>query len=163
ERPGDEDAIRELTKTAFASAPFSDGTEPAIIDALRASGDLALSLVAEREGRIIAQVTFSPVTVDGDYVRWVGLGPVSVEPSLQKRGVGGRLIRDGLRRIKTMGARACVLVGDPAYYARFGFDGDCGLDYAGIEARYVQRLLFAPPALAGALRYCDAFEDAVSP
>ncbi len=80
-------SIRELTKRAFEPMPYSNGTEPIIIEALRQDGELTLSLVAEDHGVIVGQITFSPVTIDGEHDGWFGLGPVSVEPEKQ----GGRL------------------------------------------------------------------------
>ncbi len=53
EQPADIDAIRELVRLAFAAGPHSSGTEPLIIDALRADDALALSLVAEVDGAVI--------------------------------------------------------------------------------------------------------------
>jgi putative acetyltransferase len=52
---------------------------------------------------------------------WYGLGPVSVLPEHQRRGVGKALIAEGLRRLKEMGAQGCCLVGHPDYYRQFGF------------------------------------------
>ncbi|MGL5010052.1 MAG: GNAT family N-acetyltransferase, partial [Paracoccaceae bacterium] len=92
ERPTDHRAIHDLTAAAFAPMAFSDGTEPAIIAALRADGDLVLSLVAEDAGFIIGHVAFSPVTVAGVHGGWFGLGPIAVRPGWQRRGVGGALI-----------------------------------------------------------------------
>jgi putative acetyltransferase len=91
------------------------------VDALRARGALALSLVAEHEGRVVGHIAFSPATADGQPSRWFALGPVSVEPSLHKLGLGAQLIDTGLHVLRERGAAGCVLIGDPAYYARFGF------------------------------------------
>jgi putative acetyltransferase len=116
----DRNAIRSLTARAFSGLPFSDGTEPLVIDALREAGALALSLVAVLHEQIVGHVAFSEV---GPPVQsgWLALGPVSVEPSLQRRGVGRQLIEAGLRAIREQGAKGCVLVGDHRYYHRFGF------------------------------------------
>jgi len=107
EAPGGIDAIFALTEAAFAPMPFSDGSEPHIINALRKDGDLTLSLVAEDNGEIpnkgiIGQITFSPVEIDG-LTNWYGLGPVSAAPHLQKQGIGSALINTGLARLKEMG------------------------------------------------------------
>jgi putative acetyltransferase len=113
------DAIRSLTARAFAGLAFSDGTEPLVIDALRGANALALSLVAVLGEQIVGHVAFS--AAGSDESGWFALGPVSVEPSLQRRGVGSRLIEAGLREMRDRGARGCVLVGDHRYYRRFGF------------------------------------------
>lgn len=74
----DQAAIFALTTAAFAPMPYSDGSEPAIIDGLRNDGDLALSLVATEAGIIVGHITFSPVSIDGVDNHWFGIGPVSV-------------------------------------------------------------------------------------
>lgn len=131
ERPEDATTIHALTDTAFKGKPFSDNTEARVIDALRAAGALTLSLVATKGDEIVGHVAFSPVTINGEAGDWYGLGPVSVWPDRQRTGIGQGLIREGLRRLQSMGAGGCVLLGDPAYYARFGFENDSHLRHAG--------------------------------
>lgn len=159
ERPGDEDAIRTLTRVAFAGVPHGGGTEPGIVDALRKHGELRLSLIALDSDEIIGHAAFSPVAIDGNHDCWFGLGPISVAPDRQRQGVGSELVQEGLARLKTAGAKGCALVGDPAYYNRFGFAGDSGLTYPGVENRYVQQLAFDDVNRSGVLRFCDAFES----
>ena len=161
EQPGDEDVIRALTEAAFAEAPHSDQTEAAIVDALRAADALALSLVAvDAEGSILAHVAFSGVSIESGEAGWYGLGPVSVWPRCQRQGIGTMLVADGLRRLEALGARGCVLLGDPAFYARFGFASDPALTYRGLPVQYVQRLVMVPPAPMGEIAYHPAFEAA---
>ncbi|NDW06133.1 GNAT family N-acetyltransferase [Jiella pacifica] len=161
EEPGDEEAIRALTEAAFADAPHSDQTEGAIVDALRAAKALTLSLVAvDVEGSILGHVAFSPVSIESDEAGWYGLGPVSVWPQSQRRGVGTALVVEGLRRLERLGAKGCVLFGDPAFYTRFGFASDPALTYRGLPVQYVQRLVMAPPAPSGEITYHPAFEAA---
>lgn len=154
--------IRSLTARAFALVPFSNGSEPAIIDALREHKQLTLSLVAEEHGVIVGQITFSPVTIDGDHDQWFGLGPISVEPSRQGQKIGSWLIYAGLEQLKANGAKGCVLVGDPNYYGRFGFIGNTDLIYGDSGRRYVQKLEFIPSTKNGILKYCKAFEEAAT-
>jgi putative acetyltransferase len=116
----DQDAIRSLTARAFSGLSFSDGTEPLVIDALREADALALSLVAVLHEEIVGHVAFSEVGPPAQS-GWLALGPVSVEPPLQRRGVGSLLIEAGLQGIREQGAKGCVLVGDHRYYQRFGF------------------------------------------
>ena len=116
----DLDAIRSLTARAFSGLSFCDGTEPLVIDALREANALAVSLFAVLREQIVGHVAFSevgPPTQSG----WFALGPVSVEPALQRRGVGTQLIEAGLQALREQGAKGCVLVGDHRYYHRFGF------------------------------------------
>lgn len=157
EIPNDRNAIFALTKAAFAPMPYSDGSEPAIIDGLRDDGDLALSLVATEAGLIVGHIAFSPVTIDGVDNHWFGLGPVSVAVAEQGRGVGGNLIREGLARLKSLGANGCVLVGNPAYYCRFGFRSDGEIMYEGMPSEYVQWLSFDGTSPKGRLKYSPAF------
>lgn len=161
EQPGDTHAIRALTTAAFATAPHSSGTEAAIVDGLRAVGALTLSLVAVAGDAgptaILGHVAFSPVTIDGADCGWFGLGPVSVRPDRQRGGIGSGLIREGLRRLRAMGAGGCVVLGDPAYYGRFGFAADPALVLEGVPPEYFMRLGFGAEAPAGAVRYHAAF------
>ena len=158
ERPGDEAAIRALTAAAFHEHPHSDGSEPGIIDALRAAGDLTLSLVAvNMDQAVIGHVAFSPVTISDGATGWYGLGPVSVMPTLQRTGIGTMLIRQGLSDLRTGGARGCVLLGDPAYYCRFGFAHDPALTYPGGPAEFFQRLVFEGRQPSGLVCYSPAF------
>ncbi|MBT0958656.1 N-acetyltransferase [Alphaproteobacteria bacterium KMM 3653] len=119
--PADEAAIAALTAAAFAPMKFSDGTEAGIPAALRAAGDLTLSLVACEGEEVIANVIFSPVRFASDTPDWYALGPVSVTPTLQRRGIGRGLIGEGLRQLRAMGAAGCVLTGNPAVYGSSGF------------------------------------------
>jgi putative acetyltransferase len=123
-RPEDErdpPAIHDLTRRAFAPKAFASGDEQDLIDALRRLGALSLSLVAEFEGRIVGHLALSPVTHESGAEGWFGLGPISVEPTLQRQGVGGALIAEVRLWLAARDARGCVLTGDPRYYPRHGF------------------------------------------
>lgn len=124
ERPDDCEAIHRLTRTAFAPMPFSRGDEADCVAKLRNDGDLALSLVATEGPQIVGHIAFSPAFLNEEFCGWYGLGPVSVWPHLQRRGIGRALIEYGLAELKRKDAFGCVLIGDPAYYSRFGFIGD---------------------------------------
>jgi putative acetyltransferase len=160
ERPTDTALIRALTALAFKPMPFSNGTEPAIIDALRASGDLTLSLVALEGDDLVGQITFSPVYIDSEHDDWFGLGPVAVTPEKQNQGIGSALIKEGLNRLETKHARGCVLIGNPEYYARFGFKNHCGLTYGELDTSFIQKLPLRGPDKSGKLIYCQSFEKA---
>lgn len=136
EQPADIDAIRALTAAAFAGHPHSAGTEPAIIDRLRTAGALTLSLVAVEASIIVGHVAFSPVSVSDGTPDWYGLGPLSVLPARQGQGIGTRLVTGGLQRLETMAAAGCVLLGEPAYYRRFGFRSDFPLVLEGVPPGY---------------------------
>lgn len=157
ERPGEAPALRRLTEAAFKLNPHSRGTEGAILDALREAGALTLSLVAEREGEAVGQVAFSPVTVESGESGWFGLGPVSARPDLHGQGIGSALIREGLARMKAMGAQGCVLAGDAGYYRRFGFAPDPALTLEGLPPEYFLALVLAGPRPSGAVVFHPAF------
>src|SRR6187399_1071519 len=142
ERPEDRDAIRRITRVAFASVEHSDQTEAAIVDALRNADALTLSLVAVMDDEIVGHVALSPVTFDGEHRRWYGLGPVSVRPDRQKRGIGSKLIRESLTQLERTGAEGCVVLGDPRFYVRFGFANDAGLRFEAAPPEYFMRLAF---------------------
>jgi putative acetyltransferase len=110
----DQDAIRSLTARAFSGLSFSDGREPRIIDALREA------MVAVLGDQIVGHVAFSEVGPP-EQSGWFALGPVSVDPPLQRRSVGSQLIETGLRTLREQDAKGCVLIGDHRYYHRFGF------------------------------------------
>ena len=115
ETGADVGAIAEVTVAAFKTLAVSNQTEHFIIAALRAARALTVSLVAEVEGRVVGHIAFSPVTISDGSSGWYGLGPVSVLPEYQRRGIGGALIREGVSRLKDLGARGCCLVGHPEY------------------------------------------------
>lgn len=115
EPPADTPSINEVTRVAFQTLAISNQTEHYIIEALRAAGPLAVSLVAEVDGRVAGHIAFSSVRMSDGSTGWYGLGPVSVLPELQGRGIGSALIRAGLKRLKALGAHGCCLVGHPGY------------------------------------------------
>lgn len=156
ERPGDEAAIHDLTTRAFAGTPHSAGTEADIVDRLRKDDALTLSLVDEADGALIGHVAFSPVRIEG-FAGWYGLGPVSVAPEHQGKGIGHAMIVAGLAWLRASAAKGCVVLGDPAYYARFGFTHDPALAYPGPPPSYFQRIVFDDPTPSGVVAYHPAF------
>lgn len=159
EAPGDEDAISAVTEVAFRNAPHSDQTEAAIIVALRRAHALTISLVAtDADGAILGHVAFSPVTVNGEDQGWYGLGPVSVTPTCQGQGIGRDLINDGIDRLRALGARGCVVLGDPAYYGRFDFRSNDALTYPGVPSEYFQALSLAGTMPVGVVAYHAGFD-----
>lgn len=142
ESPADAAAIEAVTVAAFRDAPHAAHTEQFIVAALRWAGQLTLSLVAELGGEIVGHVAVSPVALSDGCARWYGLGPISVLPTHQVRGIGSRLMQEALRLLRERGAAGCVLVGDPGYYTRFGFRSEPSLTYPGVPAQYFLALSF---------------------
>lgn len=158
ERSTDAEAISQVTYAAFLGKFSDHPTEHLIVDGLREAGVLTLSLVAELHGKIIGHVAFSPVTVNGEFVDWYGLGPISVVPELQKQGLGSKLIQKGLARLRNLGAKGCVLEGSPAYYQRFGFKPIPDLTYHAAPApEYFMALPFYDGIPVGSVEYHKAF------
>ncbi|WP_371833391.1 GNAT family N-acetyltransferase [Ferirhizobium litorale] len=157
EKPEDAAAIHRLTEIAFKDAPHSDGTEHLIVDRLRMAGALTLSLVAVEAGEVVGHVAFSPVQISSGEDGWYGLGPVSVLPALQRQGIGSALIRQGLSDLSVLGARGCVLLGNPGYYERFGFEADPNLTLADVPPEYFLRKAFSPVYAGGAVTYHPGF------
>lgn len=132
ETPADVDAISDVTIAAFATMEISRHTEQFIVRALREAGALTVSLVAELDGRIVGHIAFSPVAISDGTVGWYGLGPVSVQPEFQRRGIGKALVNAGLARLKQLKAAGCCLVGHPEYYRKFGFQNVPQLIFEGV-------------------------------
>src|SRR5262245_35475363 len=115
ERPADEEAVHRVNESAFGGPD-----EAAIVEALRANGGATLSLVAELDGTVVGHILFSPVSIDPAGTA-LGLAPMAVMPVHQRRGVGGRLVREGLELLREAGHGAVVVLGHAEYYPRFGF------------------------------------------
>ena len=158
EQPGDEACIHSLTELAFKPTSLSDGTEALIIDNLRREGDLTLSIVATLAGEVVGHVAFSPVTINGERGQWFGLGPVSVRPDLQGKGIGAALINEGMSILRSERASGCALIGDPRYYRRLGFRSNGKLTYKSLPTSVVQVLPFKDEVPEGVLAFSPAFE-----
>ncbi|MBD3786163.1 MAG: GNAT family N-acetyltransferase [Sphingomonadales bacterium] len=142
ETPDDARAIDLLTRAAFGAPEEAD-----LIAALRASGDLALSLVARFGRAYLGHVGFSRVAAP--VPAWA-LAPVSVREAVRGQGIAARLIRDGIALARERGIKAIFVLGDPAYYARFGFSVAEARDFASPYAgAYWQVLNLSGAALPG--------------
>ena len=158
ERPDDVEAIDTVVAAAFRHHPFSQGTEPRIVRGLRDAQALRLSMVATRGDKVVGHVAFSPVAIDGRDLGWWGLGPVAVAPAEQRRGIGSALIRSALQRLAGAGVAGCVVLGDPAYYGRFGFAARPGLVYPGPPPDHFMALPLSRTVPTGEVRYHAAFD-----
>lgn len=155
----DQDSITTVVAAAFETHPHSNQTEHLLVQKLREQGALTISLVAEFEGEVVGHIAFSPVTVNGALCDWYGLAPVSVLPEFQGRGIGSLLVEAGLARLRELGARGCVLLGEPEYYRRFGFALREGLILPGVPPEYFLALPLADDEeVRGEVAYHQAFE-----
>ena len=162
EQPADRDAIFAVHDAAFPSEPGQPAPEARLVDELRADGDVvpALSLVACLDGVVVGHVVCSRGRV-GDRPL-LGLGPLGVLPAHQRRGVGLALMHGVLAAADALDEPAVVLLGDPAYYGRFGFElaAPLGLlppDPSWAQHFQVRRLHAWDGSHTGTFQYADAF------
>jgi putative acetyltransferase len=158
ETDADVGTITEVTIAAFKTLAISNHTEQFIIEALRAAKALTVSLVAEVNGRVIGHIAFSPVTISDGTRNWYGLGPVSVLPEYQRKGVGKALIQEGLSRLKDLNAHGCCLVGHPDYYRKFGFKNVSGLVHEGVPQEVFFALSFDGHTPQGTVAFHEGFK-----
>jgi putative acetyltransferase len=118
EETRDIDQVQALVRAAFPT-----DAERKLVDALRANGKAIISLVAVQGEKVLGHILFSPVsTTPPAEAKGVGLAPVAVLPNVQSQGIGSRLIQEGLGQCQELGYDYCVVLGDPRYYRRFGFE-----------------------------------------
>lgn len=158
ETSSDVDAITDVTVLAFKTLEISNHTEQFIIEALRAANALTVSLVAERDGRVIGHVAFSPVTISDGTPNWFGLGPVSVLPEYQRQGIGTALIQEGLSRLKNLNAAGCCVVGHPDYYRKFRFENPSGVALEGVPPEVFFALSFDGRIPEGTVVFHEGFK-----
>ena len=153
----DAPAIDAVTVAAFLNASHTSHTEQFIVAALRKAGLLTISLVADAEGVVIGHAAVSPVSISDGASRWFGLGPISVAPEHQGRGVGSRLVHEALRVLRENGAAGCVVLGEPEYYGRFGFHADPSLVLPDVPPQYFQAISLGSSRPHGTVSYHEAF------
>jgi putative acetyltransferase len=153
-------AIERVIVDAFGDAPHTSHTEQFIVNELRRMSELFISLVADDDGTLIGHVAVSPVSISDGTAGWYGLGPVSVIPARQGQGVGSRLIEKAMSDLAAAGAVGCVVVGEPAYYGRFGFAAEPSLVFPDVPPQYFRAMAFRGPMPSGTVSYSQAFESA---
>jgi putative acetyltransferase len=158
ESANDIPAVSQVTTAAFLAAPHASHTEEFIVDALRRSGKLAVSRVATHNDEVVGHVAASPVKINDKDANWYGLGPVSVRPSFQRRGIGSALVMDALLALSSSGAAGCVVLGDPTFYERFGFKSNDALTLPGVPPEYFLAVAFDSAMPSGIVSYHEAFQ-----
>jgi putative acetyltransferase len=103
-------------------------------------------------------IAFSSVTTSDGSPDWYGLGPASVLPEYQRKGIGKALIQQGLARIKAMNAQGCRLVGHPDYYSKLGFRNVSGLVHQGVPLEVFLVLPFYEHIPQGTVTFHEAFK-----
>ena len=170
ERPDDAAETRAVVEAAFSSSSFGHQGEADLVDRLRESCRDCLSLVARHGDHIVGHVLFSPVVVEGgESLCGMGLAPMAVTPSFQRRGIGTLLITRGIEILKERSCLFVCVLGWPDYYSRFGFQPAqrFGLDseFGGAADSMFQILWLAeqPATLTGGLvRYRPEFSSLAS-
>jgi putative acetyltransferase len=152
ERQDDESAVATVVGQAFERAD-----EARLVGQLRTDGDAVISVVAVVGGIAVGHVMLSRMVAP---FRALGLGPVSVVPEHQRRGIGSSLVKEGLKQAQEQGWKAVFVLGDPAYYQRFGFRVDLAQGFSSPYAgpRFMAISLGAHlPASSGRVDYAPAF------
>lgn len=148
-------AISHVITEAMKLLAQATGAEAGIVEKLRADNALTLSLVAEVEGEVVGYLAGSDARV-GTQGGWGLIGPLAVLPSRHRQGVGTALMEEALRRLR-LTSRGAALVGDPAYYSRFGFRAFPHLTVAGCPPEFVLAKSFDDSDPHGELMHHPAF------
>jgi putative acetyltransferase len=161
EKECDREAVRAVNISAFETTSEAD-----LVDALRQQAHPIISLVAEENGEVVGHILFSPVSLSGQpNLKVMGLAPMAVAPSQQKKGTGSALVQSGLDHCRKLGFVAVVVLGHPQYYPRFGFSP---ASQFGVDSEYdvpdevFMAMELQPDALSGIIgtvRYHSAFSN----
>lgn len=156
ESPADIDGIY-----AVHSGSFPTTAEAELVNALRSAGQLSLSLVAIERDQVVGHVAFSPITVGGAPLG-VGLAPVAVRSDCRRSSIAARLIRHGPELWGQAATGLVVVLGDPTYHARFGFEPARRLamrdEYDGGDAfQAIELVRGTVPAAGGRVQYSLEF------
>lgn len=152
EGPDDVDAIHAVLTAAFGRPDEAD-----LVRALRADPAWTFGLVADDAGTITGHIAFTRVLIDQTPA--LALAPLAVRPEDQGRGIGSALVRAGLDGARSTGTSAVIVLGDPGYYGRFGFEPAARWGISGPfgEIPEFQALVLHPPAPLGHVRYAAPF------
>jgi putative acetyltransferase len=156
EKKTDIEAIRRVHEASFTSP-----LEAELVDNLQAEGDGVLSLVAWLNGEICGHIMFSRMkAIENRGLRVTALAPLAVLPENRGRGIGGKMVRDGLEWLKADGEDVVIVLGDPEFYGRFGFTTKAAQAFeTPYDGPHLQALALteAGQQARGLLRYARAF------
>lgn len=149
---------------ALLRRSFEGDGEADLVHSLREDGLITLGLVAtDDEGQVVGYVAFSPVSVAGEELQWVGMAPLAVAKEYQGQGVARQLVYEGLDSLNEFGYAAVVTLGDPAFYSKLGFEPAARFDlhcrWPGTEAAFQVRPLANDTlhGVHGLVEYSDHF------
>jgi putative acetyltransferase len=156
EMPADIEAIRSVHESAFSSL-----LEAELVDNLQAEGDAVLSLVAWCDGEIAGHILFSRLSaLESRGLRASALGPLGVVPTKRGRGIASALVRNGISRLRADGEDLILVLGDPEFYARFGFSVEAARSFqTPYDGPHLQAMALSDAGhlAQGVLRYASAF------
>lgn len=161
EAPADILPIDSLLKAAFDTS-----AEANLVMRLRENSRFTLSLVAcNDEGEVVGHLLFSPVTLEGDDFGWQGLAPIAVREDYRGQGLAKELIQEGLESLAEFGYLACVVLGAPDFYGKFGFNAASkfGMQCEWEEAQHAFQFIELQQGVAdkkqGLIKYSPEFSE----
>jgi putative acetyltransferase len=163
EVPRDQAAVYHINELAF-----ENGSEAALVDKLRISCDDYLAFVAVDQDAVVGHILFTPATLDNSVFVGMGLAPMAVLPSHQRKGIGSLLIQHGVKHLSESGCPFIIVLGHPEYYPRFGFElasnYKLSSQWEGVPDEAFMALVFnkdALPKVGGIARYRAEFDAAM--
>jgi len=156
EQKKDIEAIRQIHEAAFPTP-----LEAELVDVIEADGHAVLSLVALHDDMVVGHILFSRLNaLESRGLRASALGPLAVVPAFRERGIATALVREGLARLQGDGEDLVLVLGDPDFYARFGFSAKAAQVFqTPFDGPSLQALALtdAGRLAQGVLRYAPAF------
>jgi len=155
EEPRDQEEVRDLLKASFPGSG-----EALLVDRLRSARKIVLSLVAEDRGVVIGYVAFSRLMIEGGDAPFpaVALAPLAVYPEYQQQGIATQLIRESHACLAALGETLSVVLGEPAYYTRFGYTNRRAARFESeYQSPFLMALSFGSAPAEGRLVYPAAF------
>jgi len=154
EQAADAEQVRDLLAASFPGLAEAD-----LVDNLRRDGDIVLSLAAEDHGVVVGYIAFSRLKIEGGEEPFgaVALAPIAVYTEYQQQGIATRLIREGHACLAALGETLSVVLGDPAYYSRFGYSNRRVAQFESeYQSPYLMGLSFGAAPWEGRLVYASA-------
>ncbi|MFO7683118.1 MAG: N-acetyltransferase [Chloroflexota bacterium] len=159
----DQTAIHHLNLAAFENGP-----EAVLVDKLRASCDNYVSFVAVDQGAVVGHILFTPITIDNSGLIGMGLAPMAVLPSHQRKGIGSQLVRYSPEHLRKSGCPFIIVLGHPEFYPRFGFELASRYkllsQWEGVPDEAFMVMVFnktVMPKAGGIARYRSEFDEAM--